>query len=197
MKLCCKCKIEKEASEFYANKRMKDGLNSFCILCHKADNIARKTKNRKDPEFRAAEAIKKKAYRSKPEVKIKNKEYMSAWYANNAEEQRAKCKRYAEENKEYFTNYRRVNRARINAKTRKRQAAMLQRTPAWLDDVDYFEMECIYTYCGALRAVGLKYEVDHYYPLQGKEVSGLHAPSNLRVMQQFDNRSKSNKIEVI
>ena len=36
------------------------------------------------------------------------------------------------------------------------------------------------------------YDVDHYYPLQGRAVSGLHVPSNLSVMRASDNRSKSN-----
>ena len=57
MKQCCKCKINKLLTDFYANKRMKDGLNTFCISCHKADNIARKVKNRANPEFKSEELL--------------------------------------------------------------------------------------------------------------------------------------------
>lgn len=194
MKLCCKCKIEKEVSEFYANKRAKDGLNSFCILCHKADNIARKARNRKDPEFKEREIAKKRLYNAK--TSEYRKSYMKVWHSKNKEDQLSYQSLYRELNKEYFQNYRKINKAKINARTRKRQAALLQRTPKWIDVVDCFEMECVYVYCGALRSVGLQYEVDHIIPLQGKAVSGLHVPSNLQVIHQFDNRSKANRMEI-
>lgn len=35
MKKCCKCKEEKEDSEFNKRKRSKDGLNSRCRKCHR------------------------------------------------------------------------------------------------------------------------------------------------------------------
>ena len=33
MKVCSKCKIEKDESEFYSNKRMPDGLDYYCKEC--------------------------------------------------------------------------------------------------------------------------------------------------------------------
>ena len=35
MKICNKCKIEKDFSEFYKNKTTKDGYRNDCILCKK------------------------------------------------------------------------------------------------------------------------------------------------------------------
>ena len=195
MKICCKCKTEKQETEFYANKRSKDGFNSFCIFCHKADNVARKRMNRADPKFRDAEKKMKAAYRAKNRDAHKN--YMKQWHAKNSDAQSLYRMKYREYNQEYFSNYAKENAGKVNATTRKRQAAKLQRTPNWIDSVDLFEMECIYSYCSSLRKIGLKYEVDHIIPLQGKNVSGLHVPSNLQVITEKENRSKQNRMEII
>ena len=37
------------------------------------------------------------------------------------------------------------------------------------------------------------WEVDHYYPILGKDVTGLHVPDNLRLMRRSENIKKSNK----
>ena len=84
------------------------------------------------------------------------------------------------------------NAARVLANKAKYRAAKKHRIPVWITDTELFEMQCIYTYRTALQKVGLKYEVDHIIPLQGKTVSGLHIPENLQVIQAQDNRLKSN-----
>jgi hypothetical protein len=121
-------------------------------------------------------------------------EWHSRNYANNREQIRAQQKEWREKNKERTAiverAYRQANLAKVNAKTSKRRAAKLQRTPAWLDATDYFEIECVYLYCAALRSCGLDYHVDHIIPLQGKRVSGLHVPSNLQVIPAKENHSK-------
>ncbi len=104
---------------------------------------------------------------------------------NNKEKLRAKSKKKYENNKSYYV-----------AKWSKRNAAKLQRTPAWLDAVDQLEIQSIYLYCAALRSCGLDYHVDHFYPLQGDEVSGLHVPSNLQVIPAEQNLRKSNSAPI-
>jgi len=194
MKTCNKCKVTKQATDFYANKRMKDGLNLFCILCHKADNLERKRRNRANEAFVAAEKAKKAEYRKR--TTEQHKQYMQDWHCKNAAQQVKYRKEYREVNKEYFVKYRKENRALINARTRRRQMSLMCRTPAWLDATAIAEIDSIYEYCTALRNSGLRYEVDHVIPLQGKLVSGLHIPENLQVIHEFDNRSKSNKLTV-
>jgi hypothetical protein len=126
------------------------------------------------------------------------KSYRLEYYKNNQDIEKQKFKEYRDSNPEATKlskhNYYKVNKSTYNARTRKRQAAKLQRTPAWLTDGSIFEMECIYKYCSALRSVGLDYEVDHVFPLQGKHVSGLHVPENLQVILASENRSKHNNV---
>jgi hypothetical protein len=195
MKLCCKCKITKPFEDFYANKRMKDGRNTFCISCHKADNIVRKVKNRKNAEFNIKELVYKKEYRAK--TIEQRKEYMKDWHSKNSTQQITYRKQYRLDNPVYFQEYAKVNKHKLNARTRKRQAAKIQRTPAWLTDVDNWMIEEAYE-LAVLRTkvTGILWEVDHVLPLQGKSVSGLHTPHNLQVIPMAQNRSKLNKFEV-
>jgi hypothetical protein len=65
------------------------------------------------------------------------------------------------------------------------RAALDNRTPKGvnLDEIAY-----IYENCPE------GYEVDHIIPLKGKNVSGLHVPSNLQYLTIEENRKKSNKV---
>lgn len=40
-----------------------------------------------------------------------------------------------------------------------------------------------------------EWQVDHIIPLQGKNVSGLHVPENLQVIERSINSKKRNKYE--
>ena len=84
-------------------------------------------------------------------------------------------------------------KAYMNFAAAKRKADKEQRTPNWLNSGHFFEMECVYTFCQAIRDIGLDYEVDHIVPLRGKAVSGFHVPWNLQVIPTAENRSKGNR----
>ena len=71
--------------------------------------------------------------------------------------------------------------------------AKKQRVPKWVDQHQIDKMIAIYDNASRLsRESGIPHEVDHYYPLQGKNVSGLHVPENLRIVTRNINRTKSN-----
>jgi len=75
----------------------------------------------------------------------------------------------------------------------KRRAAKLQRTPVWADAAQiavYYKIAANLT-----RAMGRPYEVDHFIPLQGKLVSGLHVQNNLQVLTMEENCRKLNSFE--
>lgn len=71
-------------------------------------------------------------------------------------------------------------------------ATKAQRTPKWLTQSDVDTMTAIYAEAARLSNGGLPHEVDHYFPLQGKTVSGLHVPANLRIVTRNQNRTKTN-----
>lgn len=183
-KTCNKCQQEKSVAEFYANKRMKDGFNTFCKGCHKADNIARKAKNRATPEFKAAELASKKEYRER--TIAQRAEYMSQWREQNKVHQL-----------QYGKEYRAKNRKRYNFLCQKRKIDQMQRTPAWLTEDDLWVLEQAYE-LAALRTqmLGVAHHVDHIIPLRGRKVSGLHVPTNLQVVTWVENQRKTNKFEV-
>jgi hypothetical protein len=116
------------------------------------------------------------------------------------EASRKQCKRWREENREAYRKYVKhwgeENQDKRNARTAKRRAAKLQRTPHWLTKNQLDEIETFYTAALAFRLyTGQEYHVDHIVPLQGKNVSGLHVPWNLRVISAIDNLKKSNLFE--
>ena len=184
LKTCNKCKCKKSISSFYANKRMKDGLNTFCIECHKADNVARKALCRNDELFKQAERAYKTQYRQRT---IEQRAlYMKEWRSKNAE--------YTYQ---YAKQYRQDNKAFINFLSQNRKFALMQRTPLWLGTEEMWMIEEAYQ-LAALRTklFGFAWHVDHVIPLRGKNVSGLHTPQNLSVIPGAANMQKTNKFEV-
>jgi hypothetical protein len=87
------------------------------------------------------------------------------------------------------------NAGRNAAKRAKRRACKIQRTPKWLSQEDHIQIKKIYT--EAMQKTidtGIKWHVDHIYPLRGEVVSGLHIPSNLQIITAVENIKKGNKI---
>lgn len=183
-KTCNKCQCEKDATSFYANKRMKDGLNTFCIECHKADNVARKSRLRTNPDFKKTEQEYKQRYRSN--TIEQRAAYMQKWRSMNKEHLNASSKEYRANNK-----------ARCNHLCQLRKIALLQRTPAWLTNDDLWIIQQAYELAAQRAAMtGFAWHVDHEIPLRGKKVSGFHVPQNIRVIPGVDNMRKTNKYEV-
>ena len=64
----------------------------------------------------------------------------------------------------------------------------------WLSKEDRIKIGEIYKKAADLtKSTGIKHEVDHIIPLKGENVSGLHVPSNLRIITKIENRKKYNK----
>jgi hypothetical protein len=85
----------------------------------------------------------------------------------------------------------RSNKAAKCASQMKRIACQLQRTPAWAELED---IKKLYEQCSKIsESTGILHHVDHYYPLQGTTVSGLHVLKNLRIISAEENIRKGNK----
>jgi hypothetical protein len=75
----------------------------------------------------------------------------------------------------------------------KHRAAKGSGCPPWVDQAAiavFYEIAKRITRC-----TGVKFEVDHIMPLQGKDSCGLHVPWNLRVTTAYINRSKGNRVQ--
>ena len=132
------------------------------------------------------------------EYKAKNKEkiqeYNKQYRENNLEYVRNLTREYNKNNprrKDYMKKYVKENAAYFNSRNSLRRALIDQRMPAW---ADIEKIEAIYKECAQItRDTGIVHHVDHYYPLQGKNVSGLHVHFNLRIVPASENLTKYNK----
>lgn len=124
-----------------------------------------------------------------------------------AEYQRNKEARQAHALKYYYANHEKAKELQLaRQKTRlpqiaayesARRALKLQRTPKWLTEIDKERIQNEYKLAALqTKITGEPWHVDHIIPLQGKLISGLHVPSNLRAMRGIDNIAKNNSFEV-
>jgi hypothetical protein len=92
------------------------------------------------------------------------------------------------------TQYRANNPTFMRYLSAKARADKLVRTPAWVGPDEQWLIEQAYE-LAALREkmTGFCWHVDHIIPLRGKNVSGLHVPTNLRVISGAENLAKGNK----
>lgn len=91
--------------------------------------------------------------------------------------------------------YKKANPHKMTADLAKRRSAKKQRTPPWLTKKDFAAIEIFYKLAKQKTLdTGFAWHVDHIVPLQGKLVSGLHVPQNLRVIPWNENISKGNKL---
>lgn len=137
-----------------------------------------------NPAFVAKKRKTDVAYRAANKEKCRAT--IEAWSARNPE----KIKAYAKKTKA-------LNSGRVLAHTIKRRLAKIKRTPVWLTSDDYWMIEQAYELAAVrTKMFGFAWHVDHTVPLQGKLVSGLHAPNNLRVIPGAENIRKSNHFQV-
>lgn len=187
----------------------KDGLQSKCKSCTAIEmKEYRQTPKGKAVDRRAAKkysqtpkgkitVIKARAkYKSGPKSKIAHKRYEQSPKGKATKKQYLKSPEgvamQARAQKKYEQTPQ--GRAKSIARVAKRKAIKLQRTPKGLTKEHHKEIEALYIESTErTNKTGIPYDVDHVVPLQGKNVSGMHAPWNLQVITASENRKKGNK----
>lgn len=138
-----------------------------------------------------------KVNKQKREYYANNTEKVKAWKRDeqlrNRESYNRRNRKYADNNREKLKEKNALwamgNKDKRAATAAKYRASKLQATPLWADDS---KISRAYELALEYRCKGINAEVDHIIPLQGKDVCGLHVQTNLQIIHQQLNRSKSN-----
>ncbi len=206
-KMCTKCRTEKDLSEFYADKRNKDGVRSRCKTCVIDESR----------QYRICHAEEERAYKFEynRHYYVKNKDKIrvnkAAYYANNKEQLREISRKYqlahCEENKKHCKDYYEANkeneRQRVlrwhkehpeahRAACARRRARKLQAGGDHTAEDIQRQGECQKWrcwWCG--KKCKKQYHVDHLVPLsQG----GHNGPSNIVIACPRCNLSKHDNL---
>jgi hypothetical protein len=190
-KICNTCKAEKPISEFPINKKMADGHLHRCKPCEYSRVKEWRVKNK--------ERVKYLTDKWRAENPERFKQHLRKHYIKNSERERvARNSRY-EKNKEkelaQAKLYQQNNPAYRNKKNATRRAAYVLAVPKWLTPIHQAQIEDFYEIARAKSMQnGIRYHVDHVIPLRGKNVSGLHVPWNLQVLEGRENNRKFNRV---
>lgn len=176
MRTCKKCLQTKQLEEF---KKHSNGYRHACRKCQYDAEM-------QNPVAHANKVVALRRYRASEHGKKAIKEYSQSEAGK-------------ESRKKAIAKYERgTGKAKKLANTVNRRLSKIQRTPKWLTAIDYERIENEYKVAALLTKVtGNLWHVDHIIPLQGKIVSGLHVPSNLRAIPAKENMAKHNNFEVV
>jgi hypothetical protein len=168
-------------------------VSGACVECAKATLRANRAANSK--RTKAQQAKDRLKLMANPEAAQKKRERDVQYRASNREKCRAIIEAWSARNPEkvkaYAAKAKANNKGNVNAHTVKRRLAKINRTPKWLTEDDFWMMEQAYDLAALrTRLFGFPWHVDHEIPLQGKLVSGLHTPYNLRVIPGVENVKK-------
>lgn len=193
MKICSKCKISQEISNFRKDASRKGGYSYLCKDCdkkrdkiHYVKNADKKRKQGIEYYWRDAEKHrqnKKSRYWNDPEFYRGQDRF---FYLQNQEKMREKTK-----------NWRKNNHTRVISYNSMRRSEKLNATPLWLSSIQLAQIQEFYDIAKAKTVqTGVKFVVDHIHPLKGVGFSGMHVPWNLQVITDSENNRKRNKMPI-
>ena len=164
---CPDCKVFKERSEFYNVRASRNGRSGYCKACMKKRAMANPNRLIRKREYyqRHKEYCLQKANEWKKKNPEARKAIQARWYRNNA--------------------------AAVNMMNRKRLNVRTEATPKWA--IEFFMDEAYALARLRTKMLGQKWVVDHIVPLMHKRVCGLHSHTNMQVIPDKVNASKSNR----
>lgn len=126
------------------------------------------------------------------------REYMLNRYYSNPKKQINYANNWNKKNPDRHLknqlSYQKRNPDKSYAIQKKYEEAKALRTPKWLTKGDFIEIKWAYSLARQMsKETGIKYEVDHIIPLQGKNISGLHCPQNIQIITKSENSRKGLK----
>ncbi len=183
---CKICNKKKQLSEYYIYKtgnQKGKRTSCTCILCTKKIKLEYRKNN---PDL--VRGYRETFYSKQEEDYFEREKTRKVkWAKDNPDKVKEMSRDYRQNNKPLLAS----NRANYRSKK-------LNRTPSWMSPKDLADIRSIYKMCKKIsEKTGTLHHVDHIIPLQGKLVSGLHIPSNLRVIEALSNLSKGNTYEII
>lgn len=219
-KKCSKCSIIKPSSEFYKNKKSKDGLRSNCIRCGieyknlHIEKIKVQTKN-----YNEKRKEQKKKWANDNKIKVENSR--KKWISNNRETRleylKDYNKKYYEENritrleysKQKQKEYRKNNpvfrikqnlRRRINRFIKNKSQSTEKILGITYDDFLKYLISK-FTEGMTIEKIGNEIHIDHIIPLSSakseEEIIKLSHYTNLQPLWKKDNLKKSNKVDYL
>lgn len=185
---CIQCGKVKTPETCGKNKNRPDGYNAYCRACAGARLAASYVKHKAARQEKAkadyiknADAAKARAKKWAEENREKRREISKAYVKRNPETRHETSKKHRLDNPGLYAEHFKMRQTR-------KQRAM----PIWADRE---AIKAIYRQSAfATRVTGVKYHVDHYFPLKSDVVCGLHNEFNLRILPATANLSKSNKM---
>lgn len=220
LKKCSRCKEQKEKSEFYKDKRAKDGLCSDCKRCH-IDNAkeyqkkysktdkAKESRKIRNSSNKHKEYLKKWMLTEKGQLRKKRhltenyKEYKKCWREKNKIKMREYFKKYIRERRksdiEFNLSILLRERIRNALKKNKKNGSHIKDLGCTLGELKIY-LENKFTNGMTWKNQG-KWEIDHIYPLSKLNLKdrtdflkACHY-TNLQPMWKIDNIKKGNKIQ--
>ncbi len=188
-KICTRCEVKKKRSEFYTSSVSRDGLHSWCKVCSRVydkarrESVAGKEYSRVYDKARGESVVRQeyKRIRSSEYYEINKERYRSraaVYYAANKESRCAYDKAYRKTDAGKEANHRGMN---------KRRATKRGATIGPIDEAAVYEFcggKCVY--CGSKEKLSL----DHVVALVA---GGSHTQNNLVVACKSCNSSKGAK----